>query len=257
MALRDRLRKRLSDLKQGAERLRDNLRSDERVEERGWDRGWSPQSSMTGASSGQGRGTRDSATGGPLRDVPFADPQSLNTWAPAAAALSTYEAGQTWDLTRELTVHWTHARAQGQKTILLACTLSHCGWSDRTVQALVGSKPLWDGQAMVAVARAGDRLQKVYFRDLLVSGVEITIPTFPTTLAFDVTPTGLTLGVVAFDPLGPDPDHAKVMALLEGESVVPEGSDHFFVVACSGMICTRIDSASGFVGQVEIRLNGV
>lgn len=234
-------------------RLRAQLTADERVEERGGERGWRPQAAVTGAEAGAEAG-RDRTTGGPLRDVPAADPSGIPRVGPDAEALASYEAGGVWDLTGAVGERVAVARERGAGSLILAVTLSHCGWSDRAVEALVRGRGLWEPRAEVLIAQAGDRLAKVYFRDLRLGSLQLSLPTFPAALCFDLDGGALVYRALAFDPLGPSPDHEKIAALLAGESVVAPGSDHFVATACTGGFCQRIDAAGGWSAEVRAEL---
>lgn len=236
-------RDRLKSLRHRLEPLKERLRRQEVEEERGGDRGWAPSASVTGLKDAPRRGAgRDRDTGGPLIDVAFPKAEHLHCLSPHPEALKAYESGQVWDLTEGC----LELLGTGGPDLLIAFTLGHCHWSDRAQLALDKAQGLWGKGHVGVVARAGDRLAKVYFRDVQLGGLKLTLPTFPVTLHLRKEGEDYALAALSMEPMGPDPDHGGVKRLLAGEPKVPSGSDHMTVGACRGSFCIPLTAESGF-----------
>lgn len=247
MAARDLLQRSLSHLRRRAGDLRTHLLADEVAMERGGARGWSPQPAVSGLQRPpeEGRRGRDPSTGSPQVDVPFVEAAHLPGISPDPERLATLEAGAVWDVSAVLREVCAEAAEGGRSGLLLAFTLGHCRWSDRLVGALDGGHPVWGATHVGRVLRAGDRLAKVYYREIRLGDVSLTLPTLPVLIHLRREGDGLVFASLAMDPLG-DPAGAALERVLAGQSVVAEGADHLAVVVCRGGMCFKLDQASGW-----------
>ena len=237
------LRDRLKSLRQRLEPLKERLRHQEVEEERGGARGWNPSAQVTGLKGAPRRGAgRDRSTGGPLVDVAFPEAEHLQVLTPPAAALEAYESGEVWDITEAC----RRLLEGGGPDLLITFTLGHCHWSDRAQIALDKAHESWSAGAVGIVARGGDRLAKVYFRDIQLGDLKLTLPTFPITIHIKAEGEGYGLAALSMEPLGPDPDHGGVKRLLGGAPRIPSGSDHMTVGACRGSFCIPLTAENGF-----------
>ena len=244
MPLPNPLRNPWTHLRQKMEDLRTHLRQGEREEERGGDRRWTPQTHLQGSEKATGR---DTDTGSPVNDEAWPHLPHVPTLTPRPHALRNYEAGQVWDITPEFLPLVSARTSRGP--FLVGVGLAHCRWSTRQLKTL--EKIVAEGAGGVAL-QCGDRLQKVYFRDIQVGELHLTFSTFPTLLLFDYDGAALTYRGLTFDPLDHQEERSQFLA---GEKVVPAGGEVHFVSVCRGMMCSRLDRSNHWKGDMAISLS--